>query len=203
MIIDEESSLRQFVSLILQGQGVDTIEFTEGATFRDAKLTRPPTIVFLSVSLEVQDAMATIEALSKSGFKGAVQLMSNRGAAVLDTCRQAGEHFKLNMLPALKKPFETSAIQKIITDLKLGHAPPGARPSYRAQSGVAERLGRVLVPAEGRHAAQAAGRRRGFCPGLSSAAWRAEPGELHAGRRRRQCAEACRTGAGERAQVGA
>ena len=32
-IIDEEANIRQFVSLILQGSGVDTIEFAEGASF--------------------------------------------------------------------------------------------------------------------------------------------------------------------------
>ena len=39
-IIDEESSIRQFVSLILQGSGVDTIEFTDGASFRRRALAR-------------------------------------------------------------------------------------------------------------------------------------------------------------------
>jgi EAL domain-containing protein (putative c-di-GMP-specific phosphodiesterase class I) len=127
IIVDEESSLRQFVSLILQGSGLDTIEFADGATFRNTKLARAPALVFLSVNLEVQDAMRTIELLSKSGCNAAVQLMSSRGAAVLDTVRQAGERFKVRMLPVLKKPFETSAIQKIIADLNLGLAPAEAK----------------------------------------------------------------------------
>ena len=122
-IIDDESSIRQFVSLILQGSGIDTIEFTDGASFRETPLTRPPDLVFLNVNLEVQDAIQTIEALSKSGFTGAVQLISSRGSAVLDTVKQAGEQMKLHMLPVLKKPFETSAIQKIMSELKLGHGP--------------------------------------------------------------------------------
>jgi len=69
-IIDDEGSIRQFVSLILQGSGVDTIEFTDGASFREMTVTRPPDLVFLSVNLEVHDAIQTIEALSKSGFSG-------------------------------------------------------------------------------------------------------------------------------------
>ena len=121
-IIDEEGSIRQFVSLILQGSGVDTIEFADGASFRDAPIARPPDLVFLNVNLEVQDAVQSIETLGKSGFTGAVQLMSSRGSAVLETVKQAGEQHKLRMLPVLKKPFETSAIQKIMSELKLGHA---------------------------------------------------------------------------------
>jgi EAL domain-containing protein (putative c-di-GMP-specific phosphodiesterase class I)/CheY-like chemotaxis protein len=124
IVIDEDSSIRQFISLILQGGGVDTIEFADGASFRKARMARAPELVFLNVNLEVQDTIQLIEALSKLGFAGAVQLMSSRGSAVLDTVRQAGEQLKLRMLPALKKPFETAAIQKILTELKLGFSTP-------------------------------------------------------------------------------
>jgi len=122
-IIDEESSIRQFVSLILQGSGVDTIEFVDGASFRSTPIARLPDMVFLNVNLEVQDAVASIETLTKAGFTGTVQLMSSRGSAVLDNVKQAGEQMKLPMLSVLKKPFETSAIQKVLSELKLGHGP--------------------------------------------------------------------------------
>ena len=59
-------------------------------------------------------------ALGKHGYRGAVQLMSNRGAAVLEHVKSIGVQHKLNMLPVLKKPFETDAIVKIIQELKLG-----------------------------------------------------------------------------------
>ena len=83
VIVDDESSIRQFVSLILQGSGVDTMEFADGAALRKSRPARAPDLVFLNVNLEVQDSMQSIEALGKSGFGGAIQLMSNRGAAVL------------------------------------------------------------------------------------------------------------------------
>jgi EAL domain-containing protein (putative c-di-GMP-specific phosphodiesterase class I) len=78
----------------------------------------------LDVNVGIHDATQSVEALAKSGYTGWIQLLSNRGAAVLDTVRQYGEQQKLKMLPPLKKPFETSAIQKIIFDLKLGQRPP-------------------------------------------------------------------------------
>jgi EAL domain-containing protein (putative c-di-GMP-specific phosphodiesterase class I) len=46
--------------------------------------------------------------------------MSNRGAAVLDHVKNIGIQHKLQMLPVLKKPFETEAIVKITQELKLG-----------------------------------------------------------------------------------
>src|SRR5213592_4350793 len=83
-IIDEEGSIRQFISLILQGSGVDTIEFVDGASFRSTPIAQLPDMVFLNVNLEMQDAVASIETLTKAGFTGAVQLISSRGSAVLD-----------------------------------------------------------------------------------------------------------------------
>ena len=70
-IIDEEASIRQFVSLILQGGGVDTIEFVDGPSFRDTQIVRAPDLVFLNVNLEAQDAVQSIETLSRSDFAGA------------------------------------------------------------------------------------------------------------------------------------
>jgi EAL domain-containing protein (putative c-di-GMP-specific phosphodiesterase class I) len=51
--------------------------------------------------------------------------MSARGAAVLEHVKSIGVKQKLNMLPVLKKPFETDAVAKIIQDLKLGMPAPG------------------------------------------------------------------------------
>jgi EAL domain-containing protein (putative c-di-GMP-specific phosphodiesterase class I) len=136
IVIDDDSSVRQFISLILQGSGIDTIEFADGGAFRIARMSRAPELIFLNVNIEVHDTVQLIEALSKLEFSGAVQLMSSRGSAVLDTVRQAGDGLKLRMLPVLKKPFETSAIQKIVTNLKLGLGTP----SSGVKIGLAEAL---------------------------------------------------------------
>jgi len=126
IVIDDDNSIRQFISLMLQGSGVNTIEFANGAAFRKAQPGRTPDLVFLNVNIEIQDAMQAVDTLGKSGFKGPVQLMSGRGAAVLESVANAGQEAGLNLLPPLKKPFETSIIQKILSDLKIGRAPPPA-----------------------------------------------------------------------------
>jgi EAL domain-containing protein (putative c-di-GMP-specific phosphodiesterase class I)/CheY-like chemotaxis protein len=134
-IVDEESSIRHFVSLILHGIGVDTMEFADGEEFRAAHSPRPPDIVFLNINLDANDTIQSIEALSRANYTGAVQLVSHRGAAVLESLKHIGETHRLRMLPVLKKPFETSAIQKIFSELKLGFADPVA-----ARVGLAEAL---------------------------------------------------------------
>ncbi|MGH6743041.1 MAG: EAL domain-containing response regulator, partial [Bradyrhizobium sp.] len=123
-IVDGESSIRQFISLILQGHGIDTVEIADSASLRNTRFARAPNLIFLNVDLDAQDAILSVEALGKIGFTGALQIMSSRGAAVLDTIKQAGEQAKLKMLPPLKKPFETSTIQKIVFEQKLDQQPP-------------------------------------------------------------------------------
>ena len=122
-VVDEESSIRHFLSLVLHGSGVDTVEFPDGAAMRKAAETRPPALIFHNISLESADAIELVVALGKLRYRGAVQLMSARGAAVLEHVKGIGTQHKLQMMPVLKKPFETDTIVKIIQELKLGMPP--------------------------------------------------------------------------------
>ncbi|HZP69361.1 MAG TPA: EAL domain-containing response regulator [Pseudolabrys sp.] len=122
-VVDEEPSIRHFLSLVLHGSGIDTVEFADGASMRKALETRAPALVFINISLESADAIETVVALGKLRYRGAVQLMSARGAAVLEHVKGIGTQHKLQMLPVLKKPFETDTIVKIVQDLKIGMPP--------------------------------------------------------------------------------
>ncbi|HEX3710121.1 MAG TPA: response regulator, partial [Pseudolabrys sp.] len=109
-VVDEESSIRHFLSLVLHGSGIDTKEFADGISLRKAIEKRLPDLMFINISLESADAIETVVKLGKGGFRGAIQLMSARGAAVLEHVKNIGVQHKLTMLPILKKPFETDAI---------------------------------------------------------------------------------------------
>ncbi len=122
-VVDDEPSIRHFLSLVLHGAGVDTVEFPDGASMRKAIEARAPALVFINISLESADAIETVVALGKLRFRGAVQLMSARGAAVLEHVKGIGAQHKLQMLPVLKKPFETETIVKLVQELKLGTPP--------------------------------------------------------------------------------
>ena len=126
-VVDEESSIRQFLSLVLHGSGIDTVEFPDGAALRKSTEKRVPDLIFHNISLDSADAIESMAALGARGFRGAVQLTSNRGAAVLDHVKNIGVEHKLNMLPVLKKPYETEAIVKIIQEHKLGMPAAAAR----------------------------------------------------------------------------
>src|SRR5208337_4545057 len=95
-------------------------------SFRAAMARRIPALVFLNIALESAEAIECVAALGKNGFAGYVQLMSSRGSAVLDHVKGIGEKQRLQMLAPLKKPFETSAVPRILNDLQLGHPPAQA-----------------------------------------------------------------------------
>lgn len=122
-VVDEEASIRHFLSLILHGAGIDTEEFADGNSFRNALTRRTPHLVFLNITLDSKDAIESVIALGRSRFRGSIQLMSSRGSAVLEHVKAIGEQNKVAMLPVLKKPFETGAVTEILHRLKLGNPP--------------------------------------------------------------------------------
>jgi EAL domain-containing protein (putative c-di-GMP-specific phosphodiesterase class I)/CheY-like chemotaxis protein len=122
-VVDGDSSIRHFLSLILHGTGIDTEEFADGNTLLAALNRRTPEIIFLNVALESAEAIESVVALGKRGYSGYVQLMSSRGSAVLGHVKSIGDQHRLLMLPPLKKPFETSAVLKILQHLKFGEPP--------------------------------------------------------------------------------
>src|SRR6476469_5415772 len=93
-VVDDEQSIRHFLSLILHGGGIDTEEFADGATMRQAIARRNPELIFLNVGLESSEAIESVVALGKRGYFGFVQLMSSRGSAVLEHVKSVGEQHK-------------------------------------------------------------------------------------------------------------
>jgi EAL domain-containing protein (putative c-di-GMP-specific phosphodiesterase class I) len=122
-VIDGDASIRHFLSLVLHGAGIDSEGFADGDALHEALAHRKPDAVFLDIPLESAEAIAAVVTLARDDYRGQVQLMSGRGAAVLAYVKSIGEQQHLSMLPPLRKPFETNAIVKLLGDLKLGDPP--------------------------------------------------------------------------------
>src|SRR5258708_30936246 len=90
-VVDTDASIGHFLSLVLHGAGIDTEELRDGQAVRPALTQRQPKLVFLNIALESADAIECILALSRAAYTGAVQLMSNRGSAVLAHVKSIGE----------------------------------------------------------------------------------------------------------------
>ncbi len=102
-VVDEDASIRQFLSLVLHGYGIDTVEFADGAALRQSAEKRVPDLIFHDVALESSDAVESMNALGARSFRGPVQLTSNRGGAVLEHVKSIGLARKLNMLPVTQE----------------------------------------------------------------------------------------------------
>src|ERR1700761_8455024 len=94
-VVDADRSTRQFLSLILHGAGLDSLEFPDGGAVSTTVSQREPAVIFLNVPLESTEAIECVVALSKVGYRGHIQLMSNRGSAVLAHVKSIGEQHRL------------------------------------------------------------------------------------------------------------
>jgi EAL domain-containing protein (putative c-di-GMP-specific phosphodiesterase class I)/FixJ family two-component response regulator len=117
-IVDNEESNRHFMSLVLQGHGIETGLFPNGKALREGLARKSPDLIFLDVPIEAATAIEAIHAIGERKYRGALQLMSSRGAAVVDTVRQVAERYALALPPSLKKPIDRPSIVKVIQDQK-------------------------------------------------------------------------------------
>ena len=125
-VVDDDPNIRHFLCLVLQGSGLDTHEFGDCDSFRQTMEHHTPDLVFLNIPLESSEAIAAVVGLGRRNFRGGVQLMGNRGPAVLEHVKNIGSQHGLNMLPVLNKPFDSNTIIKVMQDLKLGDVPSAA-----------------------------------------------------------------------------
>jgi DNA-binding response OmpR family regulator len=86
-VVDADGSIRHFLSLILHGAGVDTVELADGKSFAQAIAKGDPDLVFLNVGVESSEAIDAVLMLAQGGYTGFVQLMSSRGSAFSATSR--------------------------------------------------------------------------------------------------------------------
>jgi EAL domain-containing protein (putative c-di-GMP-specific phosphodiesterase class I)/AmiR/NasT family two-component response regulator len=118
-IVDNEPSMRHFLSLTLNGFGIDTLEYADDDKLKKEAKSRLPDLIFLNISSDSSDAISSILMLRSRGYTGSVQLIGRRNSEVLEYVRKIGVEYKLNMLPVLQKPISTETLVKIIHDLKL------------------------------------------------------------------------------------
>jgi EAL domain-containing protein (putative c-di-GMP-specific phosphodiesterase class I) len=141
-IVDSETSVRSFLTLILQGCSIDSVEYPDSIQFRKSPPSRRPDIVFVNVGHDAQDSANILTVLAKSRYTGPVQLMSAR-IGVPDQLKQLGEQHKLKMLPVLKKPFDTAAVHGILLSQKIGNPPTATTKAVSVNLGEALRNGWV------------------------------------------------------------
>jgi len=120
-VIDEDTPHRHFMSLVLQGHGIETGLFPNPTTLASGLRRRRPDLVFVDVPALCGYAMEAIRILADSSYRGPIQLMSGGGGdgAGVDAVRQLGERHGLKLLPAVSKPLDRGVIKRVVQEQKL------------------------------------------------------------------------------------
>jgi EAL domain-containing protein (putative c-di-GMP-specific phosphodiesterase class I) len=126
-VVDDETGIRQLISMVLKPMGVQIEEFASAQALLEGLDRGHPQLIFLDISLEKSDAIEVLHGLAKARYSGAINLMSGRHGSLLEDVRKIGERHRLRMLPALLKPFEVATIRAIARDI-FPAAPKKTRP---------------------------------------------------------------------------
>jgi len=118
-VVDDDEAHRHLISLMLQSQGIETGVFANAGALRQGLSRRQPGLVFLNVTPVVANALRAVRALVDSAYHGPLQLMSATSAADLNTVRELANANGMQLLPALEKPIDRSAIVRIVRSQKL------------------------------------------------------------------------------------
>jgi EAL domain-containing protein (putative c-di-GMP-specific phosphodiesterase class I)/FixJ family two-component response regulator len=118
-VVDEEEKHRHFMSLVLQGHGIETGLFTTAPALKHGLARRRPDLVFLDVPVVPTNAMEAVRVLVAGDYHGPLQLMSERPEIAVESVRQLGARNELRMLMPVKKPVERAVIKRVIQEQKL------------------------------------------------------------------------------------
>src|SRR5262245_40833981 len=114
-IVDKEEAHRHYVSLALQGDGIEATLFSKPHGLRDGLSRRTPDLIFLDVSSSAAaEALDSLRILVERRYGGIVQLMSADGMSdgVKAYCRDSS----LRILPAVAKPLERAVLKRLIVE---------------------------------------------------------------------------------------
>src|SRR5262245_58608276 len=77
-IVDPEEAHRRFMSLVLEGHGIETGVFANALSLREGLVRRTPDLVFLDVPIIPVHAMEAMRVLVDGSYRGPLQLVSKR-----------------------------------------------------------------------------------------------------------------------------
>ena len=67
-VVDADGSIRHFLSLILHGAGVDTLELADGKSLAQVIAKSDPDLVFLNIGIESSEAIDAVLMLAQGGI---------------------------------------------------------------------------------------------------------------------------------------
>jgi EAL domain-containing protein (putative c-di-GMP-specific phosphodiesterase class I) len=116
-IADRDEAHRHFISLVLQGHGIEAVPFANVGALSQGVARKHPDLIFLDVSSA--DAMETIQVLACQSYRGPVQPISAHNVTGFEAVKQMAQRHGIKVLPPLQKPMDRSVLKRVVEEQKL------------------------------------------------------------------------------------
>jgi EAL domain-containing protein (putative c-di-GMP-specific phosphodiesterase class I) len=113
-VFDTDEAHGAGLAKILGKSGVAAEVFTSTPPFVRGLLSRKPSMIFLEVAGQGEEAIDALFAMGERNYGGGVQLMGAESCPVLDVVRRMGQRHSLQMLPSVRKPIDTQVARAVL-----------------------------------------------------------------------------------------
>ncbi len=122
LIVEDHPTMREAMRLVLEGEGFDIEEASEGRSALDAIRADPPDLVFLDLNIPGGNGAEVLEAI-----KGDPQTSGVRVIVVTATGEEARDQvMRMGADDYFTKPFSPIALLQTVERVLAGPASPGA-----------------------------------------------------------------------------
>jgi FixJ family two-component response regulator len=104
-VVDDDSDIRQFLSVVLSGAGYEVTCFADGAALLAVARTRYPVCIFLDVHIPGRSGLDILKELHAEDYSAPIFMISGKGDIAM-----AVEAVKNGALDFIEKPFRASEI---------------------------------------------------------------------------------------------
>jgi EAL domain-containing protein (putative c-di-GMP-specific phosphodiesterase class I) len=118
-IVDPDEAHRRFMSLVLEGHGIEIGAFGNAFTLREGLLRRTPDLVFLDIPTIPVHAMDVMRVLVDGSYRGPLQLVTSNGEFGIDAITRFAERNSLQLLPTVRKPIDRAVIKRVVQEQRL------------------------------------------------------------------------------------
>ncbi|MHC4447719.1 MAG: sigma-54-dependent transcriptional regulator [Planctomycetota bacterium] len=105
LVIDDEEAIRSSLRMILEYEGVQTLEASDGPSGLETALREEPDLVLLDIKMPHMDGMGVLQELRRRQFPSPIIMVSGHG-----TVSTAVEAIKLGAFDFLEKPLERDRV---------------------------------------------------------------------------------------------
>jgi DNA-binding response OmpR family regulator len=116
LLIDDEPSIREFITRVARTESYDVKAAANGAKFRHFFETFDPTLVMIDMVMPKTDGIDLLRYLAAEGCEAPIVVMTGHSPKYLEIAGQLGQELDLFSVMPLHKPFGVKEIKAILQE---------------------------------------------------------------------------------------